>query len=314
MTPQLHVAVSVIVNPQGQVLIARRSPRVHLGGLWEFPGGKLEPGETVQQALAREMAEEIGVQVLACRPLIQLRHAYPERQVLLDVWRVNAFTGTPHGRENQPVVWVKPDDLTQYTFPEGNLPIITALRLPDRYAILDIATDDTESGAMAQLKRIAQGGATLAQLRAKALDEVAYRRLAQTLLRRAESLGLQLLLNAAPPLALELGAAGIHLSSARLMALTQRPLLSSLWVGASCHTAEELIQAQRIAADFAVLSPVQATASHPDTPPLGWPRFAAWVEQASLPVYALGGVALTDLARAQQHGSQGIAGIRAFLD
>ncbi|WP_156303102.1 8-oxo-dGTP diphosphatase MutT, partial [Methylogaea oryzae] len=136
MTSPIHVAVGVVRNPQGQILIARRPLHTHLGGLWEFPGGKLEAGENAERALARELAEEIGIRVLTCRPLIKLRHSYPERQVLLDVWRVDAFDGAPHGRENQPVAWVSPDELGNYAFPDGNRPIVAAVRLPDRYAIL----------------------------------------------------------------------------------------------------------------------------------------------------------------------------------
>lgn len=313
MTSHIHVAVGAVFNPQGQVLIARRPPHVHLGGLWEFPGGKLEAGESVEHALARELAEEIGIQVRACRPLIKLRHSYPERQVLLDVWRVDAFGGAPHGRENQPVAWVWPDELGDYDFPEGNRPIAAAVRLPDRYAILDVQAEDGATEALARLEGLAANGITLAQLRAQALDEGDYRRLAQTLLRRAEALGLRLLLNAAPELALELGAAGVHLSSTRLMALERRPLPAGLWVAASCHNAEQLARAQRIGADFAVLSPVQATASHPEARPLGWRRYAELVETAGLPVYALGGLTPPDIATAQRHGGQGVAAIRAFI-
>lgn len=313
-TSCIHVAVGVIVNPQGQILIARRPPHVHLGGLWEFPGGKLEADENVEQALTRELAEEVGVQVLSYRPLIKLQHNYPERQVLLDVWRVDSFVGTAHGRENQPIAWVQPDELIQYVFPKGNRPIISAVRLPACYAILDVHAQDTETDLLARLERLAANGIVMAQLRAKAWDEAAYNRLAQTLLRRAEALNLQLLLNAAPQQVLALGAAGVHLSSARLMALKQRPLPASSWVGASCHTLAELAQAQRIAADFAVLGPVQLTASHPDAQPLGWSLFSQWVAAACLPVYALGGLIRDDLATAQQYGAQGIAAIRGFLE
>ncbi|TAN52446.1 MAG: Nudix family hydrolase [Methylococcaceae bacterium] len=309
----LHVAVGVIADAQGQILIARRPPGTHLAGLWEFPGGKLEAGETVQQALARELDEELGVRVQSLRPLIKLRHVYPEREVLLDVWRVTAFDGMAHGRENQPLAWVAPGDLQQYAFPAGNLPIISAVRLPDCYAVLDVRPEDGASAALRRLESLAEQGITLAQLRAKHLEEADYRRLARRLLRRAEALRVAVLLNAAPHLAEELGAAGVQLAARRLMALTQRPLPAALWLAASCHNAQELAQAERIGADFAVLSPVQPTATHPGAPALGWPRFAAWVESARIPVYALGGVGPADLAGAWRHGAQGIAAIRAFL-
>lgn len=313
MPSYLHVAVGVVVNDQAQVLIARRPTHAHLGGLWEFPGGKLEAGESVEQALARELAEEIGIRVHSCRPLIKLHHNYPERRVLLDVWRVDEFSGTPHGRESQPVAWVKPDELSRYDFPEGNRPIIAAVRLPDRYALLDLPADTSANQALRRLDHLASKGVTLVQLRAKALQETEYRRLAQTVARGAESLTIKLLLNARPGLALECGAAGAHLSSSRLMALNASPLPAPLWVAASCHNAQELARAESIGADFAVLSPVKATASHADAEPLGWERFARYVEMTRIPLYALGGLTQEDLATAQRHGAQGIAAIRAFL-
>lgn len=126
----LHVAAGVIVGPEGQILIAERAKHRHQGGLWEFPGGKVEPGETVQQALARELWEELNIHVGHARPLIQIRHRYPDKSVLLDVWRVESFTGEPHGREGQPLAWVCPEALVQYAFPAANVPIVTAARLP----------------------------------------------------------------------------------------------------------------------------------------------------------------------------------------
>lgn len=312
MTNMLHVAVGAVVDAQGLILIARRPPQVHLGGLWEFPGGKLEAGESVRQALARELAEEIGIQVISCRPLIQLCHRYPEREVLLDVWRVEAFSGQAHGRENQPVAWVAAEELHRYAFPEGNRPIIAALRLPSCYAIVNAAAQERAEEVEARLQGLAERGVSLAQLRAPDWPAAAYRALAQRLLLRAESLGLRLLLNAEPSLAQELGAAGVHLPAARLLALPQRPLPAGFWVAASCHNAEELAQAERIGADFAVLSPVLPTASHPQAQPIGWDGFARWTTAANLPVYALGGLSPADLQQAWRHGAQGIAAIRGL--
>lgn len=313
MSIPVHVAVGVVFNDEGLVLIARRPPHVHLGGLWEFPGGKREADESIDDALVRELVEEIGIWPRLYRPLIKLHHHYPERHVLLDVWRVDAFTGTPHGRENQPIAWVPAEHLAQYEFPAGNLPIITAARLPDRYAILDVQRNTSPEETRQRLERLAIQGVTLAQLRASALDEAAYARLAHWALMRAKDVGIQLLLNGAPEWARDLGAAGVHLSSRRLAALNERPLPTDLWVAASCHSAAELTRAAAVGCDFAVLGPVRPTASHPNTPALGWNRFADLTETAVLPVYALGGVGPADLATAHAHGGQGVAGIRAFL-
>ncbi len=124
----VHVAVGALVNAAGAVLVTRRPEHVHQGGLWEFPGGKVEPGESVRQALERELREELGVVVGRARPLIRVRHRYPERTVLLDVWRVDVYRGEAHGREGQPLAWRAPGDLDPADFPEADAPIIEALR------------------------------------------------------------------------------------------------------------------------------------------------------------------------------------------
>ena len=125
---RLHVAVGVIVDDHGQLLIAKRAAHLHQGGLWEFPGGKVDEGETIQQALRRELDEELGIQVTAFSPLVEIHHDYPDRHVLLDVWRVDGFDGVPHGREGQPLRWVAPADLIASEFPEANRPIIDTIR------------------------------------------------------------------------------------------------------------------------------------------------------------------------------------------
>jgi 8-oxo-dGTP diphosphatase len=123
----IHVVAAAIFNPRGQVLIAKRAAQAHQGGLWEFPGGKLEPGEAPREALARELLEELGILPTRCRRLITVRHAYTDKKVFLDVWRVNAYTGMVQGREGQPLAWVLPTDLPRYDFPAANVPIIVAL-------------------------------------------------------------------------------------------------------------------------------------------------------------------------------------------
>jgi 8-oxo-dGTP diphosphatase len=310
--PQLHVAVGVLTNSAGEVLIAQRHASRHLGGLWEFPGGKLEPGETAQQALRRELREELGIDVIATSPLIRVRYAYPDRRVHLDVFRVCEFTGVPVGSENQPIVWIAPERLKHFAFPPANLPIVTAARLPDYYAILDTGTDD-RTNLLEQFDRISRLRVNLIQFRAHALDVEHYRHLASQVCQYGAEAGVSVLLNTDPDRPdLPPGAAGIHLTSKRLMQLRQRPLDKNYWVAASCHTIHELRQAERLGIDFVVLSPVLPTASHPEAEALGWPTFAELVAQVNLPVYALGGLARSDLETAQENGAQGIAGIRGF--
>jgi 8-oxo-dGTP diphosphatase len=125
---QIHVAAGVILNAEGQVLLALRPKDKHKGGLWEFPGGKVEAGEGVKEALARELLEEINLVVLEAAPFLVIDHDYGDKQVTLDVWLVNRFGGTPHGSEGQEIAWVDIADLQRYQFPEANAGIVAALR------------------------------------------------------------------------------------------------------------------------------------------------------------------------------------------
>lgn len=307
----LHVAVGVIRDDRRHVLIARRPGHLHQGGLWEFPGGKVEPGETVEQALRRELREELAITVERASPLIKVRHDYGDRRVLLDVWRIDRFSGAPTGLENQPILWVSPDELQGFAFPAANRPIITAARLPEQYPIVDGRTEDGQR-LLERLDCLSRKAYSLVQWRVRSPDGSVCPNLAQRAVDRAKSLGMDLLLNAEPELAAQTGAAGLHLTSRRLMSLTHRPLSSRFWVSASCHDLDEIRQAETIGVDFIVLSPVRATPSHPEAVPLGWDHFGALVDAANLPVYALGGMDRTHLMDAKQHGAQGISGIRGF--
>ena len=125
---RLHVAVGVITDDRGRVLISRRAEDSHQGGLWEFPGGKVEPGESLADALARELREELDIEVRRSEPLIEIRHDYSDKAVLLDVHVVRDFGGNPSGLENQPLAWVSSENLHDYQFPAANKPIISAVQ------------------------------------------------------------------------------------------------------------------------------------------------------------------------------------------
>lgn len=128
----VHVAVGVIVRQQ-QVLLALRSNKQHQGGKWEFPGGKVEPDETVAQALTRELLEEVAINVTETSSFMQLEYAYPEKTVLLDIYLVTDFTGEPHGLEGQPLQWVNIADLSSIKFPDANRPIVERLQQHFKY-------------------------------------------------------------------------------------------------------------------------------------------------------------------------------------
>ena len=124
----VHVVVGVIINKDDQVLIAKRASHQHQGNKWEFPGGKREKTETPQQALARELKEELGIDIQSARPLIEIKHQYTDKTVLLDVYEVSDWQGTEEGREGQPLRWVDKSDLDQYNFPAANHKILDMLR------------------------------------------------------------------------------------------------------------------------------------------------------------------------------------------
>ena len=304
----IHVAVAVIEDDQGRVLISRRPVHAHQGGLWEFPGGKLDPGETLSQALWREIHEELGLEVCTHRPLIRVTHHYDDRTVLLDVHRVTGFTGKAVGREGQSLAWVRAEELAQYPLLPADMPIVTALRLPDQYLITGADPADREA-FLARLKRALDRGISLVQLRAKSLPECEFCSLAEAALELCMHHRAQLLLNASPRLVRTLGVDGVHLTAEQLLSLHERPLSSDLLIGASCHTAGELAKAAELGLDFAVLSPVLPTTSHPQAKLLGWARFSELVAEAAIPVYALGGMRPDMVTQAHNHGAQGVAGI-----
>jgi len=312
----LQVAVGVVKNNEGQVLISLRDKFLHQGGLWEFPGGKIESEETAEQALVRELKEELAISVLAATPLITIKHQYPDLSVQLNVFLVEHFSGDAKSCEGQLFKWVNPAELANHAFPAANQPIITAAQLPPYYAILD---DADESLLLINLQRILARGIKLIQLRLKTLPPETIEKFVGQAYPLCKQQGASLLINSAVNNAENLAVDGIHLTSRHLMSATQRPALprnaseQAQWVAASCHNLQELQHAQAIGIDFVVLAPVLATKTHPETGPLGWEQFAKLISNINIPVYALGGLSESDLDVGRQAGAQGVAAIRAFL-
>lgn len=305
------VVAGALLDEQGRVLIARRPHHQPHGGYWEFPGGKLEPGETPAMALARELAEELDVAMCGARPLITVRCRREGQPMVFSLWRVFDYRGTPRPRLGQALAWARPTRLNPARFPAPDRPAITALCLPATYLI----TPEVEQprAFLATLARILRRGTVGAvQWRAHRLDDAAYAALAPQVHACCQAHAVPLFLNRMPALAATLPGEGLHLRAAMLDELTARPRGPWRWIGASCHNAAELARAEALGLDYALLSPVRPTASHPGQPALGWPAFAALVATVNLPVYALGGVGPVDLDTAWRHGAQGIAAQRAW--
>jgi 8-oxo-dGTP diphosphatase len=306
----VHVVAGVIKDARGRILLTRRTAGRDLAGLWEFPGGKVDPGETPEQALVRELHEELGIHAGDFESLISVPCAYRDKRIVLDVRRIGAWTGTAVGRERQALAWAPPAKLSSYPMPPADRPVVAALRQSDRYLITPEPGNDL-AGFQQALARALRSGVRRVQLRARSLATDALRPLAKTIQKQCRAAGAELLVNGDIALARELGI-GVHLRAAQLRELRERPLPAKFAVAASCHDADELRQADALGVDFAVLGPVAATPTHAERAPLGWSRFAQLREQVSMPIYGLGGLGIADLTAARAHGAQGIAAIRAF--
>jgi len=339
MKKLVHVAVGIIfdcladreVPKIGKILIAKRADHQHQGGLWEFPGGKVEPGESVQVALQRELEEELGLQssIEDMRPLITIPFHYPDKSVLLDVWAVYGgvmpdtdIDDIEHGllgKECQPLLWVERAELASYEFPKANKAITDALLLPKQIAISqDNSNPEVILAQVANTLRN-HGNKDNAniwiQLRAPSLDQMQYTQLAMKLYGICHESGSKLIWNCPLDWYQVAFADGLHLAINNLKAASiqhnERPIPANQWLSMACHNLAELEVAQALA-DTVLVSPVKQTTSHAESTPLTWAGFKAISEQARIPCYALGGLNISDVEMAIQHGGQGIAGISCF--
>jgi len=311
----MHVMAGVMLDAGGRVLLAQRPPGKHLAGLWEFPGGKLEAGEAPADGLVRELQEELGVEATVAEPLIRVPWRYGERSLLLDARIVRQWRGEPASLDGQALQWCEPASVELSLLAPADRHILRALQLPTRYAITaDVPASEVEAWQRC-IHQALVTGERMILLRFPQWPAARVRTLAAELLPEARARGAHLLLSGDIEGALALGdGAGVQLKAAQLAQLAQlreRPLPQTQWVGASCHHAGDLQYAAALA-DFATLSPVAPTATHPDAAPLGWAAFEQLVDTSALPVYALGGMAPAQCDVARQAGGQGVAGIRGF--
>ena len=310
----VDVVAGVIRDARGRILLARRSAGRDLAGLWEFPGGKRESGESAEAALIRELHEELGIEVEPGAPLINVPQQYPHKRLRLDVREIASWRGTPRGHEGQALAWVPPHKLPSYAMPPADRPVVAALLQADRYLVTPAPGGDDASW-LASLQRALDRGIRRVQLRAPTVAAERWRGLAESAARLCRASDADVLVNGDIALA-EALRIGVHLRAAQLSDAVPRTLQglrdAGQPVAVSCHTLAELHAAERLGCDFAVLGPVLATPTHPDRAGLGWAAFAALREQVSLPIYAIGGLDPADIEPARAHGAQGIAAIRGL--
>lgn len=306
---RIEVAAAVIHDAAGRFLLAQRPPGKAFEGYWEFPGGKVEPGESAADAMCRELHEELGIHVLAdavC-PWLTRDFEYPHASVRLRFFRIYQWRGEPHGREGQSFAWQAVSMLNVAPILPANGPILRALDLPAVYGITQaeaLGIDVFKRKLVIALAR----GLKLIQVREKNMSADELRQFAVDVVKLAHHHGARVLINHDVQLAQDSGADGVHLTSAQLQMLSQRPACE--WVAASCHSRAEIEAATLLGADFVVAGPVAPTPTHPGAVVLGWNGFKSCVQDTAIPVYALGGMQLPDLEQARQSGAHGVAMLR----
>jgi len=304
----VDVAAAVITRPDGSFLLGQRAPGTFYPGFWEFPGGKVEPGETPRDALVRELHEELGLEVETAWPWIMREHEYEHAHVRLHFFEVPRWSGEITDHIHSALSWQRIDALTVSPMLPANGPVLASLALPREYGITH-AWQIGVDRQLAQVDAALERGLRLIQVREATLEPSARRAFAREVVAHAHAAGARVLINGDAALAREAGADGVHLPAARLTALDARPELPL--VAASCHDRAELERAAALGVDFAVLGPVRPTLTHPDQPALGWPAFGHLVAGLPMPVFALGGLAASDLEAARSAGAHGVAAIRA---
>ena len=291
----VEVAAAVIERPDRSFLLAQRPQGKVYAGYWEFPGGKVEPGEPAAQALARELHEELGIDVETAYPWITRVYTYTHATVRLNFFRVVRWRGEPHPKEDQAIAWQQMDRKMVSPMLPANAPVLASLSLPYEYAITDTARYGT-AGMLDKLERALERGLKLVQLREPGLSAQDRRIFCENAIGRARRYGCKVMVKVPHP-----GADGIHVTARELMSLKEKP---SGLIAASCHTREELERAMQLELDFVVLGPVK------DKQAIGWHRFAEIAAGASIPAYAIGGLTRADLEDAWRAGAHGVAMIR----
>ena len=318
--PFIDVAVGIILRADGQILLGQRPTDKAWPGWWELPGGKIEAGETVQQALVRELMEELGIEVTESTPWVTYVHEYPKTIVRLGFCKVTAWHGEPRGMENQALAWVDPQGpLSVGPVLPATEPPLRWLTFPDRYLVSNIGSAEGLPAWLERLDAALGSGPLFVQFRepewqARAhQDDMEQRQLQsafESVLQRCRQVGAKCLVNAVHSESWWTQADGVHLRATDIELRRAVPAKPAL-LAASVHDEDECLAAREMDVDFMVMGHVLDTPSHPDTPGMGWEAFQALAHQAGCPVYAIGGQSGDTLATAKSHSAHGIAFMRA---
>ncbi|HVE90619.1 MAG TPA: Nudix family hydrolase [Burkholderiaceae bacterium] len=306
MRTPVDVAAGVLIRHDGRFLLASRPAGKPYASYWEFPGGKVEASEAIAYALARELHEELGIEIGTAYPWVVRAFDYPHALVRLHFFRVFEWSGELRAREHQSFGFFSTIDLPIGPLLPATVPVLRWLALAPFYAISAAA----QLGRALFLRRLdaaLERGLKLIQFREPTLDGADANELFDDVLARVRVAGGTLLVNSRHPRSLWGKADGVHLTAADLAASETRPQLE--WVAASVHSPAEIERAADLQLDFVAAAPVLATLTHPDLSPLGWEAFARIAAKSSVPVYALGGMHASDLVSAMRHGAHGIASL-----
>ncbi|CAC9436417.1 Thiazole tautomerase TenI-like domain [uncultured Gammaproteobacteria bacterium] len=304
----IKAVVGVLRNKNQEILIAQRQKTQFMGGFWELPGGKIENNESPEQAISRELKEELGIQVTHLNLHQTMAHQYNDRAVELSIYNIEQYQNTPSGVEGQAISWVKIDALNNYKLLPTMKAFINSITLPNKYWITPSSNHQSDEW-MEKFNQKLASDITLIQLRSKvALDSV----FIAELYNQCRQRNIKLLLNTVNKSFNETYCDGWHLTTYEMLTLNKRPCTEDKLLGVSTHDLDEALKAQQIGVDFVVISPVQATQTHPNTTPLGWDSAIDVADKLNIPVYFLGGMGAKDLAKTLELGAQGIAGVSAF--
>lgn len=319
ITPQSLIATpEAPLGPSTTVLLAKRPEGKHLAGCWEFPGGQIEPNESHEEALQRELAEELGIAVKAAHPWTTITHHYPDKTVVLHIYRVTHWSGVAFGREGQAIEWVPWQEVSHRAMPAADRALIKAFGMAPfglTLSLVDIDHNNTQR-VQERLAWMAQSpwahhpwwvhldlGNDHALIQAKALS---------SMVALIQSHGHALMLNGSVETACLLQADGVYLSRQAGLALSERPS-GFEWVAMACDDEKTLRHAGDVGFDYVTLSPLRRPHRSADEVGLGGDQFKQLLAHAGLPVLALGGLGLHDLAWVRSLGGFGIASATGFL-